>query len=212
MNKFHKLLSTAVLSFIALLPLASPADAISFSLNLNWEAFGSDAANSTVRYFLTGSFTAEDLDGDGFIRATNESLSDGNLDNDEVIDFAVSFNKDPDTNLVEYNFGEIKSDPNFTFNYDIANKTILQTGDTAGLLDALYIGNRTSSFSGFSLDSFSGVLSLVDVKGLDNAQGGVLTASAPSPVPFEFEASGGILMLGAAWLLRKRLQKKAANN
>ena len=29
-----------------------------------------------------------------------------------------------------------------------------------------------------------------------------------TPVPFEFEASGGLAMLGAGWLLRKRFQKK----
>ncbi|OIP69249.1 MAG: hypothetical protein AUK48_14865 [Oscillatoriales cyanobacterium CG2_30_44_21] len=32
--------------------------------------------------------------------------------------------------------------------------------------------------------------------------------SATTPVPFEFEASGGLAMLGGAWLLRKRFQKK----
>ena len=32
--------------------------------------------------------------------------------------------------------------------------------------------------------------------------------SAATPVPFEFEASGGLAMLGAGWLLRKRFQKK----
>lgn len=33
--------------------------------------------------------------------------------------------------------------------------------------------------------------------------------SATTPVPFEFEASGGLAMLGAGWLLRKRFQKKS---
>ena len=32
--------------------------------------------------------------------------------------------------------------------------------------------------------------------------------SAAAPVPFEFEASGGLAMLGAGWLLRRHLQKK----
>ena len=31
---------------------------------------------------------------------------------------------------------------------------------------------------------------------------------AATPVPFEFDASGGLAMLGAGWLLRKRFQKK----
>lgn len=198
MNKFHKLLSTTALSFIALLPLASSADAISFSLNLNWE--GTGITDPSIRYFLTGIFTAEDLNNDGFIRATNSDFT-------EVTDFAVTFSKDPNTNLVEYNFGEITSDPEFTFNFDIVNNVILQSGTTAAALDSLYIGNRTSSFSGFSLESFSGALRLVDVNGTDNAQGGEIKAS---PVPFEFEASGGLLMLGAAWWWRKKLQRNAA--
>ena len=205
MNKFHRILSTLTLSFVALLPLASPADAISFTLNLNWEGIGSGG----IRYFLTEStFTADDLNNDGFIRATISDFS-------EVTDFAVTFTKDPDMDLVVYNFGEIRSDSFFTFNYDIVNNTILQSGsdDPLEVLSALYIGNRTSSFSGFSLDSFSvsslGFLRLIDVNDVDNAQGGVITAS---PVPFEFEASGGILMLGAAWVLRKKLQKKTVND
>ncbi len=32
-----------------------------------------------------------------------------------------------------------------------------------------------------------------------------------TPVPFEFEASGGLAVLGGAWLLRKRLQQKNKN-
>ncbi len=32
--------------------------------------------------------------------------------------------------------------------------------------------------------------------------------SPTTPVPFEFDASGGLAMLGAGWLLRKRFQKK----
>ncbi len=32
--------------------------------------------------------------------------------------------------------------------------------------------------------------------------------SATTPVPFEFEASGGLAMLGGAWLLRRHFQKK----
>jgi hypothetical protein len=205
MNKFHKILSTLTLSFVALLPLASPADAISFTLNLNWNGISS---NGITPYSLTGTFTADDLNNDGFISATNSDFS-------EVTDFAVTFTKDPNMDLVVYNFGEITSDPSFTFNYDIVNNTILQSGsdDPLEVLSALYIGNRTSPFSGFSLDSFSvsslGFLRLIDVNDVDNAQGGVITAS---PVPFEFEASGGILMLGAAWVLRKKLQKKTVND
>jgi hypothetical protein len=29
-----------------------------------------------------------------------------------------------------------------------------------------------------------------------------------TPIPFEFEASGGIAIWGGAWLLRKQLQKR----
>jgi hypothetical protein len=35
--------------------------------------------------------------------------------------------------------------------------------------------------------------------------------AAPAPVPFEFEPSGGLAVLGGAWLLRKRLQQKNKN-
>ena len=203
MNKFHKILSTLSLSFVALLPLASPADAISFTLNLNWEG-GISLSDGITPYSLTGTFTANDLNNDGFIRATNTDFS-------EVTDFAVTFKKDAAMDLIVYDFSAITSDPSFTFNYDIVNNTILQDGDTPEGLSALYIGNRTllPNF-GFSLDSFQvSILSLIDATGVENAEGGVITAS---PVPFEFEASGGILMLGAAWVLRKKLQKKTVND
>lgn len=34
-------------------------------------------------------------------------------------------------------------------------------------------------------------------------------SSAPTPVPFEFEPTGGLLVLGGGWLLRRHLKKKA---
>ncbi|OIP78563.1 MAG: hypothetical protein AUK48_01405 [Oscillatoriales cyanobacterium CG2_30_44_21] len=229
MNKFHKLLSTSAISLVALLPLASPADAISFTLNLNWQGLGSNPENASVNYFLTGSFTAEDINTDGFIRTKFEDFQDGDTSNDEVTNFAITFSRDTDVNLVTYDFEQITSDPAFVFNFDIGSGTILQSGTDDPVIEevekALYIGNKNSQFNGFSLDSFSvtteGVLKLKDVGGIDNAIsnentspkiGTLLIASAPAPVPFEFEASGGMLMLGAAWLWKKNLQKKATND
>ena len=201
MNKFHKILSTLTLSFVALLPLASPADAISFTLE--WEGLGDP--DTTIGYSLTGTFTAEDLDDDGFIRATF-------LDFSEVTDFAVSFEKDHNTNIVEYNFSEITNDPKFAFNFNIGERKILQDG-SEGSSNALSIGVTTPLLErlSLSLNSFdvdvTGQLSLKDIDFTEQAKGGEITA-----VPFEFEASGGILMLGAAWVLRKKLQKKTVND
>jgi len=34
-------------------------------------------------------------------------------------------------------------------------------------------------------------------------------SSAPTPVPFEFEPTGGLLFLGGGWLLRRHLKKRS---
>jgi hypothetical protein len=194
MTKFNKFLSVLVLSFTTLVAGTNPSSALTSSLS--WTGNGLIEPSQT--YSLTGSFTGNDNNNDGFIRSSNN----------EITGFDISFFKNPSTSLFTYNFSEITNDPSFSFNYQINNNTVLQTGTTQTPLLSLSIGN---SVNGYSLDSFTGSgLSFNDFAfGLDDATGGTLTAAIATPIPFEFSPIGGLLVLGA-WGVRKRLKNIAS--
>jgi hypothetical protein len=189
MTKFNKFFSVLALSFTAIMTGANSANAL--TANLGWT--GTGLLDPSQTYSLTGSFTGNDGNSDGFIRSN------------EITAFNISFFKNPNTLLATYNFTQITTDPVFKFNYQILTNVILQSGTQGSSLTSLSIGN---SANGYSLDSFSGSgLSFNDfANGLDDASGGTLTAT-PVPVPFEFNPAIGLGLLGV-WGVIARLRKK----
>jgi hypothetical protein len=165
-----------------------------FAATLNWAGQGG--------YYLTGSFTASDIDNDGFIRANNANPS-------EITTINISFFKPDNSLLATYNTAEIKADPNFNFNYIIVPNLIFQNGafDTP---NGFSLGN---SVNGYSLDTFDGTrLSFTDFNLVsDFDQGGVLTATIETVVvPFGFSPHSSLAVFGTIWFgynLKKKLKK-----
>ncbi|MEA5621283.1 hypothetical protein VB711_26110 [Cronbergia sp. UHCC 0137] len=177
MTKLAKICSALVISFTTYIAGASSAEAI--SLNLSWNANG--LLNSADNYSLTGTFTGADTVSDGFIRSSDS----------EITDFTLNFFKNG-TPLASYDFATI-SVGQYNFNYEIATNTILQDG-ALNTPTGFSIGDSTA---GYWLDSQVGSgLSFNDSNGFESASGGTLTAT---PVPFEPNASTGILTLGMIW-------------
>jgi hypothetical protein len=192
MTKLNQILSALAIGFTTY--LAGTASASAISLNLNWTGTGDISGT----YSLTGSFTGAKANADDFLR-----FSDG-----EISDFTITFRQDPATPLMTYFFSQISTDPLFNFNYQISTNTILQTG---GLTSPTGFSIGISSTGGYSLDSGTGSgLFFNDntIGGLDFARGGTLLATPATAVPFEFDASAGILTMGGAFALRRWYKKR----
>jgi len=177
----HRLLGVSLLTFALGFGLSRPASALDFTLN--WT--GTDAFGNGVSS-LAGTFTGTDLDTDGIIEGG--SLFGTN----EVTAFDISFSNGG--SLVSYNLVQLQGFSSaFNFNYDIASSTVLQSGN-AGDSNGFSIG----SGSGYLLDTTlgSGITFTDYVNSAADDAGGTLTAT---PVPFELDATAGILTLGAIW-------------
>jgi hypothetical protein len=171
------------------------AQAISFTGNLSWQGTG----NGTT---LTGTFSGNDLDSDGFIRGTATGTNELSL-------FTVTFTDPSVPASATYNladllgFGNYNVSTGFLFNYNIASGIISQNAAPTDESDGLSIGDFNNGYVlESSLSAAPNNLSLVDstVNASGGDSGGTLTAT---PVPFEFEGSAGILTIGAIWGINK---------
>ncbi len=77
---------------------------------------------------------------------------------------------------------------------------------TAAVITSLDISFEASTANPYA----NGILtrSVGDLTGHDTVFSANFS-SAPTPVPFEFEPTGGLLVLGGGWLLRRHLKKRA---
>jgi hypothetical protein len=92
-------------------------------------------------------------------------------------------------NSVKWTFtGATLTDPSATYTALIEGATILK-GDSSGSYPngSLVFGSFATSFDSVFQANFS----------------------SATPVPFEFEPTGGLLILGGGWLLRRHLKKKS---
>jgi hypothetical protein len=191
----HKLFPLSVFAYFISLVVTPSAQAISFTGNLSWQGTG----NGTT---LTGTFSGNDLDSDGFIRGTATGTNELSL-------FTVTFTDPSVPASATYNladllgFGNYNVSTGFLFNYNIASGIISQNAAPTDESDGLSIGDFNNGYVlESSLSAAPNNLSLVDstVNASGGDSGGTLTAT---PVPFEFEGSAGILTIGAIWGINK---------
>jgi hypothetical protein len=191
----HKLFPLSVFAYFISLVVTPSAQAISFTGNLSWQGTG----NGTT---LTGTFSGNDLDSDGFIRGTATGTN-------ELSFFTVTFTDPSVPASATYNladllgFGNYNVSTGFLFNYNIASGIISQNAAPTDESDGLSIGDFNNGYVlESSLSAAPNNLSLVDstVNASGGDSGGTLTAT---PVPFEFEGSAGILTIGAIWGINK---------
>jgi hypothetical protein len=192
----HKLFPLSVFAYFISLVVTPSAQAISFTGNLSWQGTG----NGTT---LTGTFSGNDLDSDGFIRGTATGTNELSL-------FTVTFTDPSVPASATYNladllgFGNYNVSTGFLFNYNIASGIISQNAAPTDESDGLSIGDFNNGYVlESSLSAAPNNLSLVDstVNASGGDSGGTLTAT---PVPFEFEGSAGILTIGAIWGIKWR--------
>jgi hypothetical protein len=163
----------------------SSAQAINF-YSLQWTGLSN--------FSMTGLISGTDLDGNGILQTSNLSS------NNEFLSFDVTFKDDLSATLATYNLSALQGfSPTFNFNLQCADilctttVSVLQSGN-AQTATGFSIGSNsdyvldTTSGSGIKLSDFT--------FNTFGDSGGTLTATA---VPFEFDASAGILTLGAIW-------------
>ena len=108
--------------------------------------------------------------------------------------------------------GDFIFNPNGTFTFAADTRYWLLVDATAG--DYIWVNNGPAiTPTGISGITFNGYQSSADNGGTyaadnTNFSSFQINATAAVPVPFEFKATGGLVMLGGAWLLHKHLQKK----
>jgi len=152
----------------------SSAHALTFTLN--WT--GNSGAS------LTGTFTGTDVDGDDVIN--------GRGTNNEVTAFDITFRDSTNAELASYNLTQLLGfTPDFNFNYSLVSPVgVLQSGNALSTT-GFSIGN------GYLLETTESGIEFGDYVNFSaNDSGGTLTAT---PVPFELDATAGILTLGSIW-------------
>jgi hypothetical protein len=186
----------SLLAYLIGLAITPSAQSISITGNLSWTGLGSTT--------VTGAFTGSDLNSDGYI--TGSVVPSAN----ELSAFTVSFTDPSNSGSAQtYTLSQLLSFSNynissgFLFNYNIATHAVSQTGLPTDLTNGLSIGDPLAigdPNSGYLLESTGNTspnnLSLTDNINFNGDSGGTVTAT---PVPFEFDATAGILTLGAIW-------------
>jgi len=159
----------------------SSAQAINF-YSLQWTGTGD--------FSMTGLVSGNDDDNNGILQTSNL------FSNNEFVTFDVTFKDSSLVTLKTYNINQFPNlSPTFNFNLQF-------TPTTATVLQ----GGNAQSGTGFSIGStdpgdvlldtrFGQGITLTDPAGFGD-DGGNLIAT---PVPFEFDATAGIVTLGAIW-------------
>lgn len=172
-----------------LISLVAAASAQAISLTVSWQG----TSGNTVTGLLTGTDTNSNGVIDGAFGGSNEWTGTSYFTFTDNVTSAT-----PVTYTISQllGFGGYYGGSNgFRFNYNIVGGTVDQSGDPSTGV-GLSIGDYSN---GYILESSTSALAFTDnvsgtFSGSDN--GGTLTAT---PVPFEFDASTGILTLGAIW-------------
>ncbi|MEI6328857.1 MAG: hypothetical protein WCP16_06470 [Pseudanabaena sp. ELA645] len=89
---------------------------------------------------------------------------------------------------------------NQTYTAAVISSATLSFGASDSALDP----NIDRYANGFVTRSVAGDLTAIDTVFTAN-----FSPAAATPVPFEFEGTGGVLVLGGGWLLRRHLKKRA---
>ena len=188
----HKLFPLSLFAYLISLAVTPSAHSISITRNLSW-----DGTSSGIT--LRGTFTGEDSNSDGFIRGTATGLN-------ELSAFTITFTDNLNSSSATYNladllgFGNYNTSTGFLFNYNTTSGDISQNGAPTNPSNGLSIGDGTLASTGYLLDSSTSPapfnLNLTDFTVNSNSDsGGILTAT--TAVPFEFDATAGVLTLGA---------------
>lgn len=82
--------------------------------------------------------------------------------------------------------------------------SLIDNLDYTVVIEGFSFGLRVSSNNDYANGAFTEGAAPIFGGGVD----ALFEANFSTPVPFEFEASSGLAMLGAGWLLRKRFQKR----
>jgi hypothetical protein len=166
---------------------------------------------------VTGTFTGIDSNSDGIIQAASSSVTDTGSGINEFSILNVTLTDTADT-TISYNIDQLIGFSNLNFNFETISGTILQSLDSSDPLQGTP-GNYTAGLSigdstdGFALQSSSSapLRQFSDFTGFDNNDSGANALDA-TPVPFEFEGSAGMLVVGGIFGLRHWYKKRKLSN